>query len=496
MVRRFFGDSAIYVIPSILTTGMSFVMFPLYAHHFTPSEFGILDLLTLTSMLVGWTVALEIYQGVAVYVGGETDARRVVAYASTALWFAVGAYTSFTLIAEILAAPIARILLGSTGEAFLVRVSIVWMSVSGVLMIASAQLRWQLRPGAFVRAAVINATYTVVAAAILVFGANLEVEGVILAQLIGASVSLLYVLIETRGTFQLTFDWHKCRQMLGFSVPMVPSSVGVFLNLYADRLVIQHLRSLADVGLYGVGYRLAMVLSLLFTGFQSAALPLILARKDDPSTPAGLAQVFRIFTALSLSAFVVLSLLATPAIHILAGPRYQSAASVVPLLVISVLFANMYIFAPGMAIKKRPFPMAAITVAAGIGNLVLALVLVPPLGISGAGIATASTSLAWFVALMILSQRHYAVPHRWWQLGFAAGVVVSFVGGSLVLLPASGADALRASQLFVRLVLVAVGVALSATLGLGPRNLLLVLRRLSEHAVSLRPGFRRAAEVP
>jgi O-antigen/teichoic acid export membrane protein len=87
MVRRFFRDSAIYIVPTILSTGMSFVMFPFYAHHFSPRQYGVFDLLTLTAMLVGWTVALEIYQGVGVYVSGEKDPRRVRGYASTALWF-------------------------------------------------------------------------------------------------------------------------------------------------------------------------------------------------------------------------------------------------------------------------------------------------------------------------------------------------------------------------------------------------------------------------
>ena len=61
MVRRFFRDSAIYLVPSVLSSGMSFAMFPFYAHNFSPREYGIFDLLTLTAMLVGWTVALEIY---------------------------------------------------------------------------------------------------------------------------------------------------------------------------------------------------------------------------------------------------------------------------------------------------------------------------------------------------------------------------------------------------------------------------------------------------
>ena len=231
----------------------------------------------------------------------------------------------------------------------------------------------------------------------------------------------------------------------------------------------------------------------MLTAFQAAALPLILARKDEPSTPRDLARVFRVFAAFGLSAFVVISLLATPALHLLAGPRYQHSAAVVPFLLISVLFANMYNFAPGMAIRKKPLPMAAMTVAAGVGNLVLALVLVPPLGILGAGIATSTTSFAWFVGLMFVSQRHYPVPHRWRQLGLAFAVVVALVACSLALLPTSGSEAMGAAPLLIRCVLISVGVALSARLTLGHHELAQLLRRLAEYA--RKPRLRRAARV-
>jgi O-antigen/teichoic acid export membrane protein len=491
MVRRFFRDSAIYVVPTILSSGMSFVMFPFYAHHFDPTQYGVFDLLTLTAMLVGWTVALEIYQGLGVYVGGEKNQRRVRQYASTALWFSVGAYALFGLLAELFVSPLSHALLGPGVELSLLRVAVPWMCISGLLAITQAQLRWQLRPVAFAIGSVINATVTIVASAVLVFGVGLGVEGAILGQLIAGASCLAYVFAATRGTFRLIFDWQKCKQMLSYSIPMVPSSIGVFLNLYADRLVIQHVRSLADLGLYGVGYRLATVVSLLLTAVQGAALPLILARKDEPSTPRELADVFRIFAVLGLSAFVAISLLATPALHVLADPRYQHSAAVVPFLLISVLFASMYSFAPGMAIKKKPIPMAAMTVMAGIANLVLALVLVPPLGILGAGIATAVTSFAWFVGLMVVSQRHYPVPHRWRQLGVAFAVAVALVAGSLALLPTSGSEAMDPSQLLVRCLLIAVGVALSARLVLGHREFAQLLRRLAEY--SQKPRLRRAS---
>lgn len=495
MVRRFFRDSAIYVIPAALSSGMSFFMFPLYAHYFTPRQYGVLDLLMLTGMLVGWTVALEIYQAVGRYVAGERDVAVASSYASTALWFATGAYAAFAVAVELFATPISKILLGPGVTVSILRVSVASMCVQGLLAIAAAQLRWQLRPAAFAVGSVINALFTVTASALLVFDAHLGVEGAILGQLIGSCTALGYVLVMTRGTFRPHFDFHRCREMLAYSIPLVPSSIGVFLNLYADRLVIQHMRSLADVGLYGVGYRLAMIVSLLLVGFQGAALPLILARKDERSTPDDLARIFRIFAALALSTFVVLTILATPMLRILAAPSYQKASSVVPFLVVSTLFAGMYMFAPGLSIAKKTLTTAKLTALAGVGNLALALLLVPPLGIVGAGIATASTSLAWFVAAMVASQRYYAVPHRWRELTWALATVTAFVALSLAILPTARAHALSASTMTVRCALVLAGIALSARLALGGDEVGVLLRALSGAVSRLRARERRAADV-
>lgn len=494
MVRRFFRDSAIYALPAALSSGISFFLFPFYAHYFTPSQYGAFDLLILTGTLVGWTVALEIYQAVGRYTGGEQDVARVRSYASTALWFATGAYAAFAIVVELFAAPVSHILLGAGISVSLLRVAVAWMCVQGLLAIAQAQLRWQLRPGAFATASVINAILTAAASAVLVFGVHLAVQGAVLGQLTGSAVALGYVLIATRGTFRLHFDVGKWRQMVAYSAPLVPSSAGLFLNLYADRLVIQHVRSLSDVGLYGVGYRLAAVVSLLLAGFQGATWPLVLARKDDPSTPADLARIFRIFAAIGLSAFVVLTILATPMIRILAAPEYQGATSVVPFLVISALFAGMYMFAPGLYIAEKTRTTAKLSALAGVCNLALALLLVPPLGIIGAGIATASTSFAWFVALMVGSQRHYHAPHRWRQLVSALVVVTGFVAVSLAILPDARAQALDASTLAVRALLVTAGIALAARLTLG-RELNNTVRGLSAAIPTRRARERRAASA-
>lgn len=491
MVRRLFRDSAVYMLPAVLSSGVSFLLFPLYAHRFTPRQYGYLDLLILTGTLVGFTVAFEVYQGVGRYTIGETDEHLRKGYASTGLFITIAMYSLFAALFELLATPITHVLLGPHAPPDLLRVATAWMCAQGLLNFTQAQLRWQLRPSAFATATAVNVFGTVGATAAFVFGLHLEVRGALLGQLTGSSMALLFTIVATQGMFAFQFSLDKCRQLLRYSIPLIPAGVGVFLNLYADRLVIQHLRSVADVGIYGVGYRVAAIIVLLQVGFQGAATPLILAAKDDPTLPKDIARILRIFWALALSVFVSLSLFATPMIRILAAPPYQRASTVVPFLVIASLFAGMSFFAPGLIIAKKTTTLAKLALLSGCANLLLALVLVPPLGIVGAGIATATTSLVWFALLMRKSHRYYPVPHRWPRLVSTLAIIIVFVGVAVALLPSARALALNPWLLVTRIVLVGFGVILSIVLSLDKHDLDGAL----DQVAGLLKGTRREPET-
>jgi O-antigen/teichoic acid export membrane protein len=481
MVRRFFRDSAIYALPAALSRAISFLLFPLFAHYFTPRDYGTLDILLLAGALVGVTVGLEISQGVGRYVAEQTDRDERRAYASTGLLFTIAAYSVFLLIAEVFAEPLSDLLLGRGADPDLTRVAAVGMWTTGIVYLAQNQLRWELRPIAFSIASGLMAAVAALSSALFVLVLDLGVMGALLGQLAGAITAMAYVFAVSKGMFALRFDREKLRRMLAFSLPLVPSGVGVFLNGYADRLIIQHLRSLAEVGIYGVGYRLAMVVSLLLVGFQGATMPLILAHHSEPSTPRDVARIFRLFSALALSAFVLLSVMGPPALHVLADPAYQDAATVVPFLVLGWLFAGMYMFAPGIVIAKDTIIAAKLTVAAGLANVAIVLALVPILGIEGAGLGTALTSLAWFAALMHASQRRYPVPHDWRSLTAALLAASAVVAVAMLTLPTTDAG-LGASDLAIRAALVFLGAAAATWLAVGPSE----LRAMWDAASSLR----------
>jgi O-antigen/teichoic acid export membrane protein len=446
----------VYGAAALLSQGVGLLLFPFLAHRFTPREYGIVDILTLVGILAGLTVALEVNQGLGRHFA-EASERERVDYGSTALLFTIGAYTVFAAIALPLATPLTHALLGAHVNPWITRVAIVWIWIAGIVYLAQDQLRWRMRPRAYGLVAVTTAGVAAASTVVLVLGFGVGVIGAVIGQLIGAVAAALVLLLLSRDAYALRFDRRKLGIMLAFSLPLVPSSIGVFLNGFADRLVLQHSRSLTDVGIYGVAFRIATIVALLLAGFQGSVTPLVLERHTEQSTRDELARIFRLFSALALIAFLVVSIFADTEVHILASAAYARAEILVPYLFMSALLFGVYIFAPGLTIVKRTGTFALISISAGLLNLALALALVPALGIRGAGLATAASS-AWFFALtMFFSQRHYPVQHNWVRLAGALAVAIAVLVIGREAIPTGGAHAVAPWPLLAKGALSCVG---------------------------------------
>ena len=78
------------------------------------------------------------------------------------------------------------------------------------------------------------------------------------------------------------------------------------------------------------------------------------------------------------------------------------------------------------------------TVAAMVANVVLNLILVPPLGIVGAGIALIASYLVVVVLMYVFTHRLFPVPYEWGRLLWLIGLAAAVVGAGELLLPERG----------------------------------------------------------
>ncbi len=458
MLARFLRDSAAYGLTSVLVRGVSLILVPLYTRVLTPRDYGIVDILTVTSAIVAVTVALEISQALARFLPDAHDDMERSAYASTALWFTLAMYALFAVLVVVFAAPLSAIILDDASHQTIILIALPTVVGSGVFYLVQNQLRFQLRVRQYV---VSSATYTLVGIAftvLFVLALRWGVIGVFAGQTVGAAVGISLSFAYARDVYRPVVDWTRLREMLAFSVPLIPSSVGVFIALYVDRIAVKELMSLADLGLFGIGYRVASVVSLVMIGFQAALTPLVYTHYRQSETPRELARVFSFFMGLAIVIALTLSLFSREIVMTLTTPAYYEGAVVVPLLVPALLLSNMYIFAPGLGIAKRTGITSMINLSGAALNTALNLVLVPRLGIEGAATATLISAAAVFTAYVITGQRHYRVPYQWGPIAIAVVIGVIVYGLGSLLAPGGMSVPLKA--------LMILGVGLS-TLALG-----------------------------
>ena len=435
---QFFKHGFLYGAAQVLVRGVSLFLLPLYTRVLTPTDYGIMDITGIAVTFLTTAVSLEISQAVGRHYTDAADDDERQEIASTGLWFTAAAFTASVAIIVPLAPWIAGWMLSNSDHADIVRVAGAGLLAQGLLYYTMEQLRWQLKPQFHAVVAVVSSFTLIAATATFVLALHLGVIGVFYGQLVGNAPGIALALWFGRSAYAFRFSTRTLRTMLSFSIPLVPGTAAVTAAFMIDRVAVRALMSLAALGIYGIAYRFATLISLVMIGVNGAFMPLIFRHHRERSTPRTIADIYRYFVCLATIMLLTLSFFSGWILRIMTTPKYYAAADVVPLVVLAVIFSSMAIFAPGLLIAKRTRTVAAINVGATLLNTVLVFVLVPPFGLAGAAIGTmTSFGLAW-AAQMIMSQRAYPVPHAWRRIAAAAALAAAalaafWFGGGRVL---------------------------------------------------------------
>lgn len=423
MLKQLFRDGVVYSMGHAVGALLGILLLPIFTAHLSPADFGLYDMGMVVVMLAGLVVALEIAQGAARYYCDADDAEARRQYFSTALLFTLGAFAVFGGIGTVAAPLVTERLLGPDANPTSFRLVVAAAGTIAVHRLALAQLRWLLRPWAYLSSSLAQLSVTATSSVWLVsegYGAHGLFVGVIVGRLVGFVVALW----SGRAGFGLTWSRAHLRHMLAFSLPLMASSAAVFVATSIDRVVIKEMLTMADLGLYGVAYRFAAAVRLVMAGFNTALMPLIYTHYRDPETPVQLEKLLRRVFLVGAAVIIGLAGFAPDALRLLTSSEYESAAALVPSLAAAALLMTMQNVAPGLWIAERTRLIAAINLVVALLNLGLNLMIIPTMGIRGAALATLAAAAIGFGLNVAASQKHYHVPHRWIRLALGVGGTV------------------------------------------------------------------------
>lgn len=460
MIKAALRDTLVYGLASILTRGLAIFLLPLYTRVMSAAEYGAYDLLITFGVLANLLVALEIGQGLARCWPDANGRGEKLLYSSTSLVFALLMYGAFLFVTLLYSEQFSLWLLGDQRFVTAFRLGVGFIAVYGIYLIVLNQFRWELRSRAYAMVSVSYAVFLLLFVLVLCVVFDMELEGVMLAQLAAASVSLLISLWLLRSSYRLTMDIARLKEMLKFSAPLVPAGVAVFSGLYFNRFALSYYESLESVGVFALGARISGLASLMFVGVQAALTPLIYKHYREADTPARIARLFGWFLSVAFAGCLFLSLFARELILVFAGPGYEGGAGLVGILAPALLLSQMYIFAPGMAIRRKTSTQMWISILAAVAGAAGNVLLVPGYGIWGAAFATLMSSVVFFLLWVYASQGYYKVPYAYKNVAVCALLFVGAIySGMLVNTLATGVLAgvlLKAGILLLMLVAVVV----------------------------------------
>ncbi len=199
------------------------------------------------------------------------------------------------------------------------------------------------------------------------------------------------------------------REWLRASLPMMLIAGVWTANNYATTLLVGTLDGSRAAGVYSVVQKAAEVIILVLIATNMPLAPAIArlyARKDRQGLERTSEHMARV--TLLVSAPIAVAFMSFPHIYLgLFGASFQTGAAALTIMALGQLVNAVAGPAGNVLLMTGQERVAVRGVAAGlVANVVLAIVLVPPLGITGGAIAFASSLVLWNTALVVLARHH------------------------------------------------------------------------------------------
>ncbi|HET9197002.1 MAG TPA: oligosaccharide flippase family protein [Solirubrobacterales bacterium] len=444
-LRRLATTGAAYTAASILSKVIAVALLPLYTRYLSPEDYGAAEILFAAVVVASIIVRFGLLEAILrFYYLDEEDPAKVVSSTFAGLFWLT---TLGALVALPFAGPLSELLLdpselpaGLSG-AELVRIAIggLWVLTMWEFMLTLFRLDERAR--AFFATTILNVVAAIALTVVLVVGLDEGARGLLLGSYATGAAFVLALIVLQWRRLSLWPDRALLRRLFRFGLPTMPAEVSLYALNFVDRLIIVRSLGLAEAGLYSLGVKFAQAVNVLVRGFQLAWPPLAYSIRDDDEARRAYATVVTLFVAGCSFVVAGMWIFSPWILRLLAAPKFFDAREVVgPIAAAVTLYALYLVLVVILGRTGRTEFNLPAAVAALVVNVVLNLVLVPPLGIVGAAIALVASYLVVLGLMYAFTQRLFPVPYEWGRLLRAVLAVAAIVGLAELLVPIDGAD--------------------------------------------------------
>ena len=250
-----------------------------------------------------------------------------------------------------------------------------------------------------------------------IYSPDIQVGYVFISNLIASGLVLLLLLPEM--CFRPQLDKRLMREIVWYSFPILIVGIAGMVNQNIDKILIPKLipaeqQPMAQLGIYGANYKLAVLMNMFIQAFRYAFEPFFFSRAKDENSKQSYALILKYFVIFGLVIFLGISLFLDlfKTLNII-DESYFSGLKIVPIVLLANLFLGIY-YTLSLWYKltdKTRYGAYFALIGAAI-SLFVNILFITRFGY----MASAYAVLICFVTMTVLSytigQKHYKVPYN------------------------------------------------------------------------------------
>ncbi len=289
------------------------------------------------------------------------------------------------------------------------------MMASVALVLAVIQM--EKKALLFTKLSFVSSVLQIIFVALFVVVLKVGWKGKIFADLIASIIFVLLLMfyLKKRSYLHAVFSWFKMKNLLGFSLILLPHSISVWSMNHIGRFFLMQMVNVEVVGLYSAAYIICMGIMLLYDSMQRAWQPYffeehmaaVLTRKRKVK----IIKYIWLYYLGCIALFFIYTWVVLMVMPYMMGEGFQEALQFVPLIVMGFTFHGMSrVCSSYLYHLNCTGLLSAVSVTSVVLNVVLNYMLISRSGAIGAAQASALTYLFSFVVLKIIVLRYSDMP--------------------------------------------------------------------------------------
>ena len=317
--------------------------------------------------------------------------------------------------------------------AYLIQICCIILFLDSLTVIPFAKLRLQHRAWHYVTVRTISIMVNALSTVYFLKFTKHGLAGVFHANTLASAVALILLLKVILEDLRPAFSKALFKNMLYFAWPFVPSGLASVFVQVIDKPLLTRLAGLDAVGVYQANFKVGVFMMLIASMFDAAWRPFFLQHAKEENAKQLFANVMSYYLAVALWVFLGLAFLMPVFIqtkifgHYFIAPDYWGGLNIIPLVLGGYLFYGMYInFMVAPVLTKKTKILMVATIIGAVFSVSTNVILVPRIGIIGAGIAILASYISMALTMFIFTLKVYPIPYNYKKIGllFAAAAVI------------------------------------------------------------------------